>query len=124
MTYAARRVAASFSLGLIVAATASTAGAQTTAPATDQPKAIGTSQQTADEANRKAVQTGKDAAFVRTGPSAADKASDAATTVKNKTGEAVSTVKEKTSDAATATKDKVHKTQKAVTKTDKEATSP
>ena len=124
MTNTIQRAAASLSLGVFVAMIATTAVAQTTTPTTDRPKAVGTSQKTADEANRKAIETGKDAAFVRTGPTAADKASDAATTVKNKTGEAVDTVKDKTSDVVTTTKDKadkaVNKTQKAVT-TDKDA---
>ena len=128
MTHIIQRAAASISLGVFAAVIATTAVAQTTTPKTDQPKAIGTSQQTADEANRKAIQSGKDAAFVRTGPSAADKASDAAATVKDKTGDAVATVKDKTSDAVTTTKDKTdkaaHKTHKAVTKTDKEAANP
>ncbi len=64
---------------------ASTAMAQTTKPNTDHPTPIATSQQTADEASQKAAQenvkTGK---FVRTGPSAADHVSHAATKTKDK----------------------------------------
>ena len=60
-------------IGLLAAVVSSMAAAQATSTTTDHPTPIGTSQQTADLANQKAVQAGGTATVVRTGPSAADR---------------------------------------------------
>lgn len=85
-------------ISFAVAGVAASIGAlaQSAAPTTDHPKAIGTSQATADEANRRAVQEGSTATVVRTGPSAADKASDAASSTKHAMTRTKNKVKAKT----------------------------
>lgn len=90
-------------IGLLTAAVGSIAVAQTTTTSTttDHPTPIGTSQQTADQANRKAIQEGSTATVVRTGPSAADHVKKAASSAGDKTSSATKAVKSKTK-AATA----------------------
>lgn len=78
--------------------------AQSPAPATDHPKAIGVSQSTADEANQKAIQNGNTATVVRTGPSAADKASDAMSSTKQEMTKTKNKVKAKTNTDADTSK--------------------
>ena len=86
---------------LLAAAIGPLAAAQTTPASTDHPTPIGTSQQTADQANRKAVQEGGTATVVRTGPSAADRLRGASSSARDKATRAKASVKSKTK-AATA----------------------
>ncbi|MEO8937217.1 MAG: hypothetical protein ABI277_13005 [Burkholderiaceae bacterium] len=90
--------------GMLIASASAGALAQSAAPATDHPKAIGVSQSTADEANQKAVQNGNTATVVRTGPSAADKASDAMSSTKHETTKAKRKVKTMTNTDAETNK--------------------
>ena len=79
-------------IGLLTAATAFAQTAPTsTAKTTDHATPVGTSQETADQANRKATQEGGMATVVRTGPSAADH-------VKNATSKAKAKAKSATTD--------------------------
>ena len=82
----------------------STTTTSSTTMSADQPKAIGTSQQTANDAMQKAKQSPDKATLVRTGPSAADRAGDMTTKAKNKVDSASSAVKDEAHDATTTTK--------------------
>lgn len=95
-------------IGLLTAVASSFAIAQTTPATTEHPTPVGTSQQTADQANRKAIQEGSTATVVRTGPSAADHVKNATSTAGDKADHAKAKVKAKTrattgDDGATAT---------------------
>jgi hypothetical protein len=97
------------SAGLLVSAACTVAIAQTSDSTTKRPTPIGTSQETADKANAEAIKRGDTATVVRTGPSAADKASSATSTVKDKVGNAVDSAKDTASDAAKDTKHNANK---------------
>lgn len=90
-------------VGATVALCAATAFAQSSTGTNDRPKAIGTSQQTADEAASKAAKNGNDspATFVRTGPTAGDHADNAMSKTKAKAKQA----KDKVSDTTTTSGD-------------------
>lgn len=72
---------AMISVGVFAALVGSTVSAQT--KTTEQPTAIGVSQETANKVHRDAVKKGDTATVVRTGPNAADKASDMASDAKD-----------------------------------------
>lgn len=85
--------------GLIAAASGSVFAQSST---TDQPKAIGVSQETANKAHAKAMKKGDTATVVRTGPTAGDKAKDVASDAKAKASDVAGDAK----DTATTAKDK------------------
>ena len=111
-----KNYSALISIGVLAVAASSAAFAQT--GTTDQPKPIGVSQETANEAHAKAMKKGDTATVVRTGPTAGDKAKEVAADTKNKVGDATSDAK----DSAGATKDKMKS--KAKAKTDTTTTTP
>lgn len=87
-------------IGLLAAVIGPLASAQPTTPASaDHPTPIGTSQQTADQANRKAVQEGSTATVVRTGPSAADRLRGATSSAGDKATRAKASAKAKAKSA-------------------------
>ena len=81
--------------GFLAAAAVTSAFAQKAAPATEQPTPVGTSQQTANEANRKAMARSDTATVVRTGPSVTGKVDDAAAKTKEEVRSAKLDVKHK-----------------------------
>ena len=81
------------SIGVLAAAVGTTAFAQSKAT-TEQPKAIGVSQETANEAQRKAIKNGDAATVVRTGPTAGERAKELASDAKQKAGDVASDTKD------------------------------
>ena len=79
-----------------MSAAQSTSTSTSTSTSSDHPIPVGTSQQTADLANRKAVQDGATATVVRTGPSAADRLRGATSSAGDKAARAKTNVKAKT----------------------------
>ncbi len=96
-----KRNLSTLAVGFLTAAVGSLAVAQTTSTTTDHPTPIGTSQQTADQANRKAIQEGGTATVVRTGPSAADHLKKATSAAGDKAASATKSVNAKTKAATT-----------------------
>lgn len=94
-----KRYSALMIAGVLAAASGSALAQSKT---TEQPKAIGVSQETANEAHAKAMKKGDTATVVRTGPTAGDKAKEVASDAKAKAGDVASDAK----DTATTAKDK------------------
>ncbi len=88
--------------GLLASAACTAAIAQTNTPATERPKPVGVSQETANKANAEAIKRGDTATVVRTGPSAGDKMSNA----KDKVTDSAGSASRDASNAATTTKHK------------------
>lgn len=92
----------------VLAAAASTGALAQSKTTTEQPKAIGVSQETANEAQSKAMKKGDVATVVRTGPTAGDKAKEVASDTKNKAGDMASDTKDGAKAATNKTKAKVN----------------